>query len=63
MTSCNILSSHPDKSTLNIVVLPLAKEILNNTNDVPVMFESELKPFLAELSEKHGIEFDLSLFE
>jgi hypothetical protein len=60
-TAVHILSSHPKKSEITFILLPLAKENLHTSSDLPVPF-AELQAFTASLHSQHGFTFDFSLF-
>ena len=44
-----------------IQILPLCKEVLNNTNDFPINHD-EFKEFIKKMSEEFELKFDLSEF-
>jgi broad specificity phosphatase PhoE len=45
LTAAHLLENYPEKKSIVLKVLPLAKEILNNTNDL-VVDKEELIRFL-----------------
>ena len=63
MTACYMFDTYPNKDKLSLVVLPLAKEFLNNFNDIPIDFNPELKVYLDSLTKQFEISFDLSFFD
>jgi len=56
------LASHPQKQSLVLTLLPLAKEVINNSNDL-VIDHADLKKYISELEQEFGLTFDLSAFE
>ena len=60
-TAVHMLSSHPQKSQITFILLPLAKESLHTSSDLPVPF-AELQAFTASIHSLHGFSFDFSLF-
>ena len=57
-----MLSSHPQKQDMVLVLLPLAKEIMHTSNDLGLEFK-DLEAFTSQISKEHGVKFDFSLFE
>ena len=58
MTACHLLSGNDELKKLKLVLLPMAKEILNNTNDVTSSI-ADLKVFIKQLEDEHKVKFDI----
>jgi hypothetical protein len=44
-TACYVLQNHPQRENITLTLLPLAKEVMNNSNDLPIEY-NELLDFI-----------------
>ena len=63
-TALNILKSHPQlENGITFILFPMAKEVMNNSNDLPLS-RAELDKFLDEQRQANpSIDFDTSLLD
>ncbi|TNV81614.1 hypothetical protein FGO68_gene2110 [Halteria grandinella] len=61
-TAALILSRHPMKKDITLILVPLARENLHTSADLSVSYE-ELKAFTLQITEQFGLKFDFSLLQ
>ena len=61
-TASNIFKSHPNLANIKFIVLPLAREVMKNTNDLCMDYTKIIAMF-SQQEHNCGLKFDFSLLE